>query len=236
MWFVATFGNDQHLKKWPTDMSNEYREETGHSLGKRYPIKQIHEKAIKAFPLLERWGQPIDGRRRGWAELMYQESKAVVATMETLMRDYSVPSLPVHDSLVVPTSKAAVAERVLKEKYLDVIGVEPVLKLLQHQSNAGSLNFMADGPPLCSDGATLGQDYSPGQAALREQRVRIVLALKAAAYRPVSIVRGQGQVELREHRARITAVLRAAAYRPIIMSVALKRLVHARIVAALRAR
>jgi hypothetical protein len=41
---------------------------------------------------------------------MYIESEAVIGSMLTLMRDHQVPSLPVHDSLIVPASKFNVAK------------------------------------------------------------------------------------------------------------------------------
>jgi hypothetical protein len=58
---------------------------------------------MEAFPLLRRIGEVADGRERGWAELMYIESQAVLATMIGLMHG-RVPNLAVHDSLIVPMS------------------------------------------------------------------------------------------------------------------------------------
>jgi hypothetical protein len=45
-----------------------------------------------------------------YGDLMYIESEAVIGSMLTLMRDHQVPSLPVHDSLIVPASKFNVAK------------------------------------------------------------------------------------------------------------------------------
>ena len=52
LWFVATFGNDGHLTRWPEKIVRDYREQTGRRLGRDYPIKTIHEAAMKAFPSL----------------------------------------------------------------------------------------------------------------------------------------------------------------------------------------
>jgi len=79
---------------------------------------------VEKFPVLENWGK----RRESWAELMYLESAAVVATMLRLKREYQVPSLSVHDRLIVPLSKQEVAERVLSEEYTKVTKARPKLK------------------------------------------------------------------------------------------------------------
>jgi hypothetical protein len=124
LWFVATFGSAGHLTRWPADISSDYHKETkGQKLGKDYPIKLIREKAIQAFPLLASWGE----RKNGWADLMFVESAAMVATMIDLMRDHSVPSLSVHDSLIVPASKQQLAEKRLTAQYHWATGVEPTL-------------------------------------------------------------------------------------------------------------
>jgi hypothetical protein len=40
-WFVATFGSDGHLTRWPSDFVSDYRDQTGRKLGKDYPLKLI---------------------------------------------------------------------------------------------------------------------------------------------------------------------------------------------------
>jgi hypothetical protein len=123
-WFVATFGNDKHLTKWPDEIISDYRKETkGRELGKDYPIKAIREKAIKSFPLLARWG----AHKYGWADLMFAESVAMISTMTDLMRDHAVPALSVHDSLIVPASKRQVAEERLTANYRWATQAEPML-------------------------------------------------------------------------------------------------------------
>jgi hypothetical protein len=123
LWFVATFGNDSHLTRWPAKIVRDYREETGRKLGKDFPLSVIREAAIKAFPILARLGQ----RKRGWADLMYLESVAMIATMTNLMRKHGVPSLSIHDSLIVPVSKQALALRELTACYHRATKVKPKL-------------------------------------------------------------------------------------------------------------
>ncbi len=122
LWFVATFGNNGHLDRWPREIAAEYREKHGRSLGKRYPVKRIRKIAIEQFPLLEKWGTD----EFGWADLMFIESQAMLGAMQELM-DQGVPSLSVHDSLVVAVSKRQIAEEALSRHYLREAGANPVL-------------------------------------------------------------------------------------------------------------
>lgn len=103
LWVAATFGSPGPLGKWPTDLLRNYEQEHGHPLDrKRYRVAKLRELIIKHHPLLGQWGQPLqDGRVRTWADLMFDESRVIVAAMLGLMRD-NVPSLAVHDSLIVP--------------------------------------------------------------------------------------------------------------------------------------
>ena len=114
LWFVATFGSDGHLTRWPTEIVAEYRDKTGgRKLGKDYPLKVVREKAIEAFPVLAKCGQ----ERNGWAKLMWEESVAMFFTMRDLMTKHSIPSLSVHDSIIVPFSSRAIAEQTLSNRY-----------------------------------------------------------------------------------------------------------------------
>jgi hypothetical protein len=103
MWITASFGNNTPITKWPRELVAKYRERTGMKLGQRYSASKISAKVLQAFPLLARLGETVEGRERGWAELMYIESQAVLGTMIQLMH-MKIPSLAVHDSIIVPLS------------------------------------------------------------------------------------------------------------------------------------
>jgi hypothetical protein len=85
----------------------------------------IRQKAIEKFPVLKESGK----RKGAWAELMYQESVAVVSTMLRLKREHQIPSLSVHDSLIVPISKREVAEKLLGDEYFRVTKARPKLEI-----------------------------------------------------------------------------------------------------------
>jgi hypothetical protein len=60
---------------------------------------------------------------------MYLESEAVVSTMLRLRREHEIPSLSVHDSIIVPASKCEIAEAALTEEYLRVTKTKPQLEI-----------------------------------------------------------------------------------------------------------
>jgi hypothetical protein len=131
-WFTATFGSNKHLQRWPTAKASKYRESTGgRELGKNYPVKFIREKVLEKFPVLKSWGE----QEMGWAELMYLESEAVVSTMLRLKREHGVPSLSVHDSIIVPASKCEIAKALLTEEYLRITNTKPQLHIERAPSN-----------------------------------------------------------------------------------------------------
>jgi hypothetical protein len=127
MWVAASFGNNAPITKWPKDHVREYREKTGKTLGKRYPASKVGERVIQSFPLLRRLGEIVHGRERGWAELMYIESQAMVSTMIALMLSRRIPSLAVHDSLIVPVSSWHEATIALAHWYWKAVNAWPVL-------------------------------------------------------------------------------------------------------------
>jgi hypothetical protein len=126
MWFVVAFGSDGEPRRWPRKFIADYREDTnGRSLGKDYPIKSITKVALETYPLLRELGK----RKNAWADLMWHESMAMIDTMLELKRKHSIPSLSVHDSLIVPISAGTLAATVLKNRYYRIARVEPKLVL-----------------------------------------------------------------------------------------------------------
>ena len=91
-------------------------------------MKVIRAKVLERHPLLARWGGEIRGRVQGYGDLMYLESEAIIGAMLTLMRDHQVPSLPVHDSLIVPASKFHVAKEALIHNFRKQTRVVPRLE------------------------------------------------------------------------------------------------------------
>lgn len=132
MWVTASFGNNAPIAKWPREVVAKYRERTGHSLGKRYTASKVGEKVMKKFPLLARLSETIGGQERGWAQLMYIESQAMFETMLELMGE-QIPSLAVHDSIIVPLRGRYKAIKFLTKHYRTFTNATPVLKIKPEQ-------------------------------------------------------------------------------------------------------
>ncbi len=124
-WFTGTFGNTKPIRRWPPDM---VKDEPTLS---QYRVAPITEAVMAKYPALATWGQPLNGRILSWADLMFLESDVMVGAMLNLMHIHDTPSLSVHDSLIVPASKAEIAKEAITMSFHAKQRVEPLLKINQ---------------------------------------------------------------------------------------------------------
>ncbi len=126
MWFTKTMGHTCFHTGWMDKDVEKYAEAfPRRNLRKDYPIKKVEEAVLARFPVLAKW--PFCPIR--WGDLQYIESCIIVKTMLRLARDHGIPAYPVHDSIIVPVSKAKVAEQVLREAFKEEVGVYPALSV-----------------------------------------------------------------------------------------------------------
>jgi hypothetical protein len=123
LWVVHSFGKSKPQMKWPPKASKEYAKDTGKNLREVAKAKDVAQKMLAAFPAL----QQLKDHHDIWGDLQFLEAEAVIGTMLTLMRTYDVPSLAMHDGILVPRSRVELAKRVLTERFRKVVGVEPML-------------------------------------------------------------------------------------------------------------
>lgn len=121
-WLTATLGHKQHFDKWPEKTVERLRKKGFDNLP---PIHAVRDAMLARYPILCDWAE----QRVTWADLMYAESNAVIATMTRLMHEQR-PSLPVHDSIIVRASDQERAVEVLQEEYHKVSGIYPKLKVI----------------------------------------------------------------------------------------------------------
>ncbi len=127
LFIATTFGSSEFPKRWPQSTVDDYEKETEQDLKAMFPISVIRNAVAKAHPLLA-------GLRRNpetppaWAELMYLESEGVFRTMMALKQRH-IPSLSVHDSLLVPISEEATARELLEEHYRSATTAAPTIKI-----------------------------------------------------------------------------------------------------------
>lgn len=132
-WVNASFGNGKLLPRWTKGLKEDFQtilEKKGMVPDafdpKAYRMSKIRERVLQRHPLLARLGGKIRGRVRDWADLMFVESEIVIGTMQELMTR-GIPSMPVHDSLIVPESREAVTVEVLKHQFWAHTGAVPSL-------------------------------------------------------------------------------------------------------------
>ncbi|RYB07119.1 hypothetical protein [Lichenibacterium ramalinae] len=112
-WTVATLGYTQHFTKWPDRPREDFLKLTGRQLQAVYPIGAVKKKMTEKFPILGRWGD----LKENWADLMAKEASAMFDTMTELMVQHGIPSLTVHDSLIVRRKDLEVAQAALERHY-----------------------------------------------------------------------------------------------------------------------
>jgi hypothetical protein len=123
VWTAGSFGSGKALYRWPKEVTKDYVKR--HNVKPRdvCSAKTVRDAMLDTYPALRRLGEP--GVQ--WADLMYVESEAIIRTMMNLMKFYSVPSFPVHDSIIVPASEAALAAGLFAGHYLWRVGLLPRL-------------------------------------------------------------------------------------------------------------
>ncbi len=124
MWTVATLGHTRHHVRWPAKLSEDYFEAHGCKISDVASVKHIRDLMIAKHPLLAGWATSSTT----WADLMFAESKAMLGSMNELMRK-GKPSLCVHDSLIVRLEDQQAAEEALGRNYQLVCGISPGLKV-----------------------------------------------------------------------------------------------------------
>lgn len=122
-WVTMVLGYDRFQTRWSKANKDKYNENTGGNLQKDYPVEQVQAKVLQHLPILKDW--PTCHIR--WGDLQYVESCAVIDAVHELATKHGVPALPVHDSIIVPASKAKIAHSVLSASFQRGTGVVPSL-------------------------------------------------------------------------------------------------------------
>ncbi len=119
-WMVTSMGQAKPITRWPRGKTVGDPESTG-----SHPsATEVGKAMTQRFPVL----MELENRQVDWADLMFLESQAIIGTMKALMHE-GVPALPVHDSIMVPSSKMGMASKALTRAYEAVAGIKPTLAL-----------------------------------------------------------------------------------------------------------
>ncbi len=123
-WVTMTLGHHRFHTRWHKDAVKNTLKKAQIDL-RAYSIKAVQAAVLEKHPLLKEWEAcPLD-----WGGLQYEESNVIVDTVHALTVGQGIPTLPVHDSIIVPISKVEIAKKVLTEMFEKHIGSTPALKI-----------------------------------------------------------------------------------------------------------
>ncbi|WP_116599213.1 hypothetical protein [Primorskyibacter marinus] len=120
---VAMIGNGGSLDRWPKDLKAEYTDETGKPFPK-LTGKQACKIVLKRHPCFSR----LEEASLDWSKLQFVEAEILLKAMRVLKNELATPSLPVHDSLIVPEDKKGLARHVLQSAFYDHCGITPKIE------------------------------------------------------------------------------------------------------------
>ena len=123
-WFTITMGSPKFQTRWLRSNLDEMKK-AGVAHKPWMTVKAVEKVVLEHFPLMKDWPK----QEVRWSNLMFIESEVIIGTMLELIQTYQVPSLPVHDCIIVRKSDQDLAMRVLSEQFKDKVVIEPRLKV-----------------------------------------------------------------------------------------------------------
>jgi len=121
-WVTAAFGNEKLPVRWPPDAKAKLIK-NGVCLD-GLTMKKVGAIVCEHIPVMRQL--PSSGIT--WADLMFIESEAIIATMEALRDNYNIPAYSMHDGLIVPASAGSTTAREIIKTF-DLIGIECRVKI-----------------------------------------------------------------------------------------------------------
>lgn len=133
LFVTAALGFGKIPRCWSRETSAKHKKEfkkgniehslTG-NLEDDYPFKPIKEAVLSHLPVLN----DIESSGYRWCDFQFIESNVLIEAMNYLM-SIGIPSLPLHDSLIVPESKKETVREIVRESFKQAVGIYPLLKV-----------------------------------------------------------------------------------------------------------
>ncbi len=120
-WVEMTVGHNTYHRSWPKALKNRFFEDTGYKLQKVHHIKTVRDAVLSKHPVIAK----RQNHHTDIFDLMYLEAEAMVRAMLQLKRAYGIPSLTVHDSIIVRERDVCAAAEAVTRNFKSVCGVEP---------------------------------------------------------------------------------------------------------------
>lgn len=118
---VTAIGSGKLPSRWPKGFKEEFEVKHGWAPQKRHKMKDITEAISKTHPVLLK----LRNGKLDWANLQFEEAECFFTAMMRLHNEKEVPSLPVHDSLIVRVRDAGYAANCLRDAYEERLGFRP---------------------------------------------------------------------------------------------------------------
>ncbi|WP_243266317.1 hypothetical protein [Sulfitobacter sp. DSM 110093] len=120
---TAAFGKGEMPTRWPRGAKKGIAEVDGIDVSEVPKIGEVVNAILAKYPALSQ----LEETDLDWSVLQYHESEAFLSVMLCLMNEHTVPSLPVHDSLIVPQSKKELTRSLLQQAYVTQCNVLPAM-------------------------------------------------------------------------------------------------------------
>lgn len=121
-WVTQTISHGKRNRSWPKEAVADLLKDHAIDVKADHPIKRTGDAILEKLPLLDPEGLGIPV---GWGELQFRESEIIMSAMETLAYEHGIPSLPIHDSLIIPVAAEELVREILKETFRSSLGIIP---------------------------------------------------------------------------------------------------------------
>ncbi len=122
---VASIGRGKPPSRWPRSFNDDFISEHGYHPRDRYKLKDVVSLILARHPVLS----SLEPEKLDWAILQFEEAECFLKAMQCLYELQDIPSLPVHDSLIVKQRDHELASTVLKDEYKERLGFIPQVKM-----------------------------------------------------------------------------------------------------------
>lgn len=124
MVFTAWCGLGKPPVRWPKEQAEKYAQRHSRKLNETYKLKAVVEALRNRHPVIDKV-KPV---ALDWSKLQFVESECFLSAMLVLSRDFEVPALPVHDSLIVRARDTELVKDMLGRSYEKRLGFRPVIR------------------------------------------------------------------------------------------------------------
>ena len=122
---TTAFGKGKLPTRWPQGALKQKKGSDEPPIAKGRVLRRDLAAILDRHPIL----RDLEASGLDWADLQYVEAEILIQAMLKLAREDGIPSLPVHDSLIVREGDVEKAMEVLSDGFEERVGIRPSLKV-----------------------------------------------------------------------------------------------------------